>query len=53
MREIAAILRDEGRAYVLLSVDTPNEGARVFYERLGFADAARMLRADVDDLLRG
>jgi ribosomal protein S18 acetylase RimI-like enzyme len=53
MREIAAILRAEGRAHVLLSVDTPNEDARVFYERLGFADAARMLRADVDDLLRG
>jgi len=50
MREIAAILRDEGRAHVLLSVDTPNEDARAFYERLGFDDAARMLRADVDDL---
>jgi ribosomal protein S18 acetylase RimI-like enzyme len=53
MREIAAVLRDEGRQHVLLSVDTPNEGARAFYERLGFADAARMLRVDVDDLLRG
>jgi ribosomal protein S18 acetylase RimI-like enzyme len=53
MREIATILREEGRQHVLLSVDTPNEDARAFYERLGFADAARMLRADVDDLLRG
>jgi ribosomal protein S18 acetylase RimI-like enzyme len=52
MREIATILREEGRQHVLLSVDTPNEDARAFYERLGFADAARMLRADVDDLLR-
>jgi ribosomal protein S18 acetylase RimI-like enzyme len=53
MREIAAVLRDEGRQHVLLSVDTPNEDARAFYERLGFTDAARMLRVDVDDLLRG
>ena len=51
MREIAVVFRDQGRRYVLLNVDTPNEAARAFYERLGFADAARMLRADVDDLL--
>ncbi|MGH3082291.1 MAG: GNAT family N-acetyltransferase [Gaiellaceae bacterium] len=51
MREIAAVLRDQGRRYVLLNVDTPNEDARAFYERLGFTDAARMLRADVEDLL--
>ena len=51
MRAIAAILRDEGRRYVVLSVDTPNETARALYERLGFEDAARMLRADVDTLL--
>ena len=51
MREIAAVLRDEGREHVVLSVDTPNDRARAFYERLGFTDAARMLRADVDSLL--
>ena len=51
MRSIAAVLRDEGRGYVVLSVDTPNEDARRFYERLGFVDAARTLRADVEDLL--
>lgn len=51
MREIAVVLRDEGREHVVLSVDTPNDGARAFYERLGFIDAARMLRADVDSLL--
>jgi ribosomal protein S18 acetylase RimI-like enzyme len=50
MREIASILREHGRQYILLSVDTPNEDARAFYDRLGFEDAARMLRADVDDL---
>jgi len=38
---------------VLLSVDTPNEAARAFYERLGFDDASRMLRAPVDRLLGG
>jgi ribosomal protein S18 acetylase RimI-like enzyme len=51
MRSIAAVLRDQGRGYVVLSVDTPNESARAFYEQLGFVDAARTLRADVEDLL--
>jgi ribosomal protein S18 acetylase RimI-like enzyme len=51
MRSIAAVLRDQGRRYVVLSVDTPNESARAFYEQLGFVDAARTLRADVEDLL--
>jgi ribosomal protein S18 acetylase RimI-like enzyme len=51
MRSIAAVLRDQGRRYVVLSVDTPNETARAFYEQLGFVDAARTLRADVEDLL--
>jgi L-amino acid N-acyltransferase YncA len=51
MRAIAQHLRDEGRDYVVLSVDTPNEGAREFYDRLGFEDASRMLRAPVDRLL--
>jgi ribosomal protein S18 acetylase RimI-like enzyme len=51
MRAIAAVLKEEERQYILLSVDTPNEAARAFYERLGFVDAARMLRADVDRLL--
>ena len=50
MRAVAAILREQGRRYVVLNVDTPNEPARAFYERLGFVDAARTLRADVDDL---
>lgn len=51
MRAIADVLRAEGRRYVVLNVDTPNEGARAFYERLGFADAARTLRVEVDRLL--
>jgi ribosomal protein S18 acetylase RimI-like enzyme len=53
MRAVADLLRAEGRRYVVLNVDTPNEGARVFYERLGFADAARTLRVEVDRLLDG
>jgi ribosomal protein S18 acetylase RimI-like enzyme len=53
MRAIAAALRDEGRDYVLLNVDTPNAAARELYERLGFVDASRLLRARVGDLLRG
>jgi ribosomal protein S18 acetylase RimI-like enzyme len=51
MRAIAAVLREAGRRYVVLSVDTPNVKARALYDRLGFEDAARMLRADVDALL--
>jgi ribosomal protein S18 acetylase RimI-like enzyme len=51
MRSVAAVLRDQGRRYVVLSVDTPNETARAFYEQLGFVDAARTLRAEVADLL--
>ena len=51
MSAIARHLRDEGREYVVLSVDTPNEGAREFYDRLGFEDASRMLRAPVERLL--
>jgi ribosomal protein S18 acetylase RimI-like enzyme len=53
MRSIAATLRDEGRRYVVLSVDAPNEAARAFYDRLGFVDHARVLRVDVEDLLGG
>jgi ribosomal protein S18 acetylase RimI-like enzyme len=45
------VLRDRGRRYVVLSVDTPNESARTLYERLGFVDAARMLRVEVERLL--
>ena len=50
MQAIARHLREQGRDYVVLSVDTPNEGARAFYAQLGFEDASRMLRAPVDHL---
>jgi ribosomal protein S18 acetylase RimI-like enzyme len=51
MSAVAGVLKEHGRQFVILSVDTPNEAARAFYERLGFVDAARMLRADVETLL--
>jgi ribosomal protein S18 acetylase RimI-like enzyme len=51
MQAVARHLREQGREYVVLSVDTPNEGAREFYERLGFEDASRVLRVGVDRLL--
>ena len=53
MHAVAAVIRDEGRQHVVLTVDTPNEQARAFYDRLGFVDHARTLRAGVDDLLGG
>ncbi|HEU5215421.1 MAG TPA: GNAT family N-acetyltransferase [Gaiellaceae bacterium] len=52
MREVAVSLQREGRRYVVLNVDTPNLPGRALYEQLGFVDAARTLRAEVDDLLR-
>jgi ribosomal protein S18 acetylase RimI-like enzyme len=51
MREVARILRDQGRAYVVLTVDTPNEEARALYAELGFEDAGRSLRAEVGQLV--
>lgn len=51
MRSIASELRDYGKRYVVLSVDTPNEPARRLYDELGFVDAARTLRAEIDDLV--
>ena len=51
IREAARVARDEGRAYVVLGVDTENHAARAVYEQLGFVDAARTLRAGVDSLL--
>lgn len=37
LRRVAAECRKEGGAYLRLSVDTDNEGAKAFYERLGIA----------------
>ena len=53
MRAIGRVLRDEGREYVLLNVDTPNAPALELYERLGFTDAARTLRIETARLLAG
>ena len=51
MREVARLLSEQERAYIVLSVDTPNHQARAFYSRLGFEDAARTLRLGVSKLL--
>jgi ribosomal protein S18 acetylase RimI-like enzyme len=37
LRHVAAQCRKEGGVYLRLSVDTDNEGAKAFYERLGIA----------------
>jgi len=46
------VINDEGRRFVVLSFDTPNDGARAFYGRLGFTESARQLRSEVDRLLQ-
>ncbi len=51
MQEAARVVRDSGRAYVVLGVDTPNGAARALYAKLGFEDTARTLRAPVERLL--
>ena len=51
MRETARLLAEQGRSFIVLSVDTPNDQARTFYTRLGFEDAARTLRTEVGQLL--
>jgi ribosomal protein S18 acetylase RimI-like enzyme len=49
---VAEELQRAGTPYVVLKVDTPNVAARSPYEQLGFVDAARTLRMDVQCLLR-
>jgi ribosomal protein S18 acetylase RimI-like enzyme len=51
MRAVAEALRVDGKQYVVLNVDTPNEVARSLYSELGFVDAARTLRVEIDQLL--
>jgi ribosomal protein S18 acetylase RimI-like enzyme len=51
MREAARMLRAQGMQYLVLGVDTENHAARALYEKLGFVDQSRTLRADVEQLL--
>ena len=51
MRTVASALQRDGKHYIVLNVDTPNAAARSFYERLGFVEAARTLRVEVETLL--
>jgi ribosomal protein S18 acetylase RimI-like enzyme len=53
MNAVAEALHGEGKRYIVLSVDTPNAAARALYDNLGFIDAARTLRIDIEELLRG
>ncbi len=53
MNTVAEELRGQGRRYIVLSVDTPNAAARALYDDLGFVDAARTLRVDIEELLGG
>ncbi len=53
MREAARLVRDEGKGWVVLGVDTANEPARALYAELGFEETARTLRAPVELLLDG
>ena len=39
MRAVAKELEAEGKQYVVLSVDTPNDRVRSFYDDLGFVAA--------------
>lgn len=52
MTAVAEELQRHGRQFAVLSVDTPNAPARAMYEAMGFDDQARILRAEVEDLLR-
>ena len=53
MRSVAEELQSAGKGYIVLSVDTPNTAGRALYEDLGFIDAARTLRVEVNRLLEG
>jgi ribosomal protein S18 acetylase RimI-like enzyme len=53
MNSVAAELQRQGKRYIVLSVDTPNAAARTLYDDLGFIDAARTLRVDIEELLGG
>jgi ribosomal protein S18 acetylase RimI-like enzyme len=50
MSDAAAHALAESRTYVALSVDTPNSGARVLYDTLGFAEVASTLRIEAAKL---
>jgi ribosomal protein S18 acetylase RimI-like enzyme len=51
MRHVSETAAAHGSTHVLLDVDSKNAAAIVFYERLGFEEGAKILRAPLDKLL--
>jgi ribosomal protein S18 acetylase RimI-like enzyme len=52
MRRVAEAATGHGSTHVVLDVDSRNEEAIAFYERLGFEEGAKIMRVEVDALLR-
>jgi ribosomal protein S18 acetylase RimI-like enzyme len=51
MRRVSETAAEHGSTYVVLDVDSKNVAAIAFYERLGFEEGAKILRAPLDKLL--
>jgi hypothetical protein len=52
LRQVGSAAAERGVTHVLLDVDAKNREAIAFYERLGFAEIAKIYRIPLDDLLR-
>jgi ribosomal protein S18 acetylase RimI-like enzyme len=51
MRRVSEAAAEHGSTYVVLDVDSKNAAAIAFYQRLGFEEGAKILRAPLDRLL--
>jgi ribosomal protein S18 acetylase RimI-like enzyme len=51
MRRVSEAAAEHGSTYVVLDVDSKNAAAIAFYQRLGFEEGAKILRAPLDKLL--
>jgi ribosomal protein S18 acetylase RimI-like enzyme len=52
VRRVAAAAAQRGCTHVVLDVDSANTRAIAFYERLGFEEGAKIMRAPVESLVR-
>jgi ribosomal protein S18 acetylase RimI-like enzyme len=52
LRRVASAAAERGVTHVLLDVDAKNRAAIAFYERLGFAEIAKIYRISLNGLLR-
>jgi ribosomal protein S18 acetylase RimI-like enzyme len=52
LRRVGSAAAERGVTHVLLDVDAKNREAITFYERLGFAEIAKIYRIPLDELLR-